>query len=321
LDANTLFDAGAAGGKKYGGTITVTGLGNPLESRQAFVGASHGYVSTRLNLTTLANLTVQFRWRSASDNSVASALGWIVDDVRVYSTCAAAPPVNVVPIANAGPDQRVNPGAAVSLTGIGTDSDGTIASYQWIQTFGTTVTLFGASTANASFTAPSTGGTLTFRLTVTDNLGATGTDSVNVVVNAPPTVNAGADQTVAPSAAVTLNGSGSDSDGTVASYAWMQTAGTAVTLTGASTAIASFTAPSTTGALSFRLTVTDNEGASSADTIDVTVSIPSAGGGDGGGGGGGGGGCSLNRYAQFDPLLPLLLLLSGIVLWRRRVKI
>jgi hypothetical protein len=39
------------------------------------------------------------------------------------------------------------------------------------------------------------------------------------------------------------------------------------------------------------------------------------------GGGGGGGGCSLNRYAQFDPLLPLLLLLSGIVLWRRRVKI
>jgi serine protease len=41
----------------------------------------------------------------------------------------------------------------------------------------------------------------------------------------------------------------------------------------------------------------------------------------GGGGGGGGGGCSLNRYAQFDPLLPLLLLLSGIVLWRRRVKL
>jgi hypothetical protein len=287
-DASVLFDAGAVGGKKYGGVISIN-FNSPLAGQQAYVQSSHGYVSTRLNLTPVANQSVRFRWRSASDNLVASPLGWLVDDVRVYSTSTCTVP----PTASAGADQRVNPGATVNLTGSGTDSDGTIASYQWTQKSGTTVVLSGASTTNASFTAPGTGGTLTFLLTVTDNAGVTGTDSVNVVVNAPPTANAGANQIVVPNAAVTLSGSGSDSDGSVASYAWVQTAGTAVTLTGASTATASFTAPGTNGTLTFQLTVTDNEGVSSADTIRIAVSVPKV---------GGTGGCFIATAAYGTPM-------------------
>ena len=76
---------------------------------------------------------------------------------------------------------------------------------------------------------------LTFELTVTDNEGATSTDTVNigvnnVIVNQPPTANAGQDQVVNEGDNVVLNGtSSSDPDGTIESYSWTQTSGTAVT--------------------------------------------------------------------------------------------
>lgn len=103
------------------------------------------------------------------------------------------PPVNAAPTANAGADQVVEAGASVSLAGSGSDSDGTIASHAWTQTGGALVTLGGANSATASFVAPATAGTLTFQLTVTDNGGATHSDSVVVTVTAsapppPPTV-------------------------------------------------------------------------------------------------------------------------------------
>jgi len=160
----------------------------------------------------------------------------------------------------------------VSLTGASSsDADGTIASYAWTQTAGSTVSLAAASSVTPGFTAPSSAGALSFRLTVTDNGGASHSDTVTVTVNAPPVANAGADQTVQAGAAVSLNGSGADSDGTIASYAWTQTGGDAVTLNGASTATPAFTAPAAAASLAFQLTVTDNQGASHSDSVLVTV--------------------------------------------------
>jgi chitinase len=93
---------------------------------------------------------------------------------------------NQAPTASAGPDRNVTPGSAATLSGSGTDSDGSIASYQWSQTAGPGVTLSGANSANASFTAPSSNSSLTFRLVVTDNSGATGTDEVTITVTQTP---------------------------------------------------------------------------------------------------------------------------------------
>lgn len=93
-------------------------------------------------------------------------------------------------------------------------------------------------------------------------------------VNRKPTASAGADQSVEGPASVTLDGSASkDSDGTIASYAWSQVSGTAVTLANANSAIASFDVVEVTQqeTLTFSLTVTDNEGATSTDTVVVTV--------------------------------------------------
>ena len=89
------------------------------------------------------------------------------------------------PVADAGNDQSVTEGDMVTLDGTGsTDENGTIATYSWEQTGGTTVTLAGAATA--TFTAPdvdNSGEILTFQLTVTDNDGLTGKDTIDVTVS------------------------------------------------------------------------------------------------------------------------------------------
>ena len=75
---------------------------------------------------------------------------------------------------------------------------------------------------------------------------------------------------------MTLDGSKSydPNGGKIASYQWTQTSGQTVTLTAANTAIASFKAPvvNKDTTLSFKLTVTDNDGgASSSTTTNIIV--------------------------------------------------
>ena len=93
--------------------------------------------------------------------------------------------------------------------------------------------------------------------------------------NVAPTANAGPDQTVAEDVLVTLNGSGStDSDGTVASYAWTQSAGTDVVLDATAPSMPTFTSPVVLAdeVLTFSLVVTDDDGATSAaDTVDISI--------------------------------------------------
>jgi bacillolysin len=95
-DAKPLFSAG----KNYGPAI-VSNTFNPLAGRAAFVGDSHGYVSSRYNLSSLAGKTVKFRWRLGTDQAVA-VKGWFVDDVRVYK-CVPVPaiPTLLAPADNA----------------------------------------------------------------------------------------------------------------------------------------------------------------------------------------------------------------------------
>lgn len=66
-----------------------TNSGGPLASRQVFAGESHGFISSRLDISSLAGQNVRVRFRVATDSSV-GWLGWHVDDVRIY-TCGPAP--------------------------------------------------------------------------------------------------------------------------------------------------------------------------------------------------------------------------------------
>jgi MYXO-CTERM domain-containing protein len=94
-----------------------------------------------------------------------------------------------------------------------------------------------------------------------------------------PLANAGPDQSVALNAMVALDGRAS-SDPVVGpqplGYAWDQLAGPAVTLTGATTATPTFTAPATPSTLTLRLQVNDGTHGA-ADTVNIIVG---GGGGD-----------------------------------------
>ncbi len=111
--------------------------------------------------------------------------------------------------------------------------------------------------------------------------GSGSSSSSGGAANTPPVANAGANQTVSSGASVTLNGTASsDADGSIASFAWTQTAGTAVTLTNAATSQPTFPAPTVAAAttLTFSLIVTDNLGSASvAATVTVTVNPAAAG--------------------------------------------
>jgi hypothetical protein len=92
----------------------------------------------------------------------------------------------------------------------------------------------------------------------------------------PPTANAGSNQTVAPGTTVTLNGSGSFDPNGNPSYQWTQTGGTAVTLSSATAVMPTFTAPATTGTLTFQLVVSDGALSSQPSSVTVTVANPPA---------------------------------------------
>lgn len=98
--------------------------------------------------------------------------------------------------------------------------------------------------------------------------------SVPPPANVAPTVSASADFAVGKAELVTLEATGFDTDGTITAYAWEQVSGTEVQIADADTATATFTAPTVgvDGAiLSFRVTVTDDDGATATDTTDIEV--------------------------------------------------
>lgn len=91
--------------------------------------------------------------------------------------------------------------------------------------------------------------------------------------NTPPTVAVTANQDVAAAASVSATATATDSDGTIASYAWTvaYSSTTSPTLTGASTATVSLTAPAAGNLVTLQCVVTDNGGATTTVTTEVRV--------------------------------------------------
>ncbi len=199
---------------------------------------------------------------TVTDNQGASATDAVVATVSA----------NQPPVSNAGADQSASDSdgtGAELLTLNGTasaDPDGTILGFAWSEAG---LPLGTGAVLSHGFAV----GSHTVTLTVTDNGGATAVDTTVVTVspNKPPVSNAGADQSGADadgtgSEPVSLNGGASaDPDGTIVGFAWSE-GGVAL---GTGTVL---NHNFTVGTHTVTLTVTDNGGATAADTVVVTIS-------------------------------------------------
>jgi len=105
---------------------------------------------------------------------------WFLQHTRQTTT-----PSNQPPVADAGSNITITlPTSSVTLNGSGShDNDGTITTYAWTKISGGAATITSPSAASTTVTGL-VQGTYQFKLTVTDNNSATGSDTVQVIVNA-----------------------------------------------------------------------------------------------------------------------------------------
>jgi PKD repeat protein len=177
---------------------------------------------------------------------------------------------NQPPVADAGPNQTINEGDTVALDGSNSsDPDGTIVLYAW--NFGDGTSGTGVSTSHTYNTA----GTYTVTLMVTDNDGATDSDSTQIQVTSPPANQApNASITATPTSgdaplSVSFDGTGSDDpDGSIVSYSWNFGDG------GSSTAANPSHTYGSAGNYTATLTVTDNDGATGSSSTLIQVTSP-----------------------------------------------
>jgi hypothetical protein len=87
--------------------------GNPLGGRKGFTGSSHGYISSKLNLSSLAGSNVRFRFRIGTDSSY-GYLGWFIDDIRIYTCSNPDPSVMVLSYPNGG--ETFKPNDTIDIT-------------------------------------------------------------------------------------------------------------------------------------------------------------------------------------------------------------
>jgi hypothetical protein len=269
LPINTITLDGSKSGDADG---TITTYSWTIISGPNTPGSS-GANTASLSLTGL--VAGQYNYQlTVTDNSGATS------KAQVKITVVPSP--NVLPVANAGPDQTITaPSNSVNLNGSASnDPDGTITAFTWIMFSGQgSVTISNGNTATPAVTGLNPG-TYVFQLTVKDNSGATNTDLVTITVkpnpvtpNQDPIANAGNNQTItAPVNSILLNGSSSfDPDGTITNYSWSEVSGPSTsTIAGNGTVSPTFSGL-IVGTYVFQLQVTDNSGALNTDQISVTV--------------------------------------------------
>ncbi len=178
------------------------------------------------------------------DNSVTNATAFTPTSTATYMVTGTAAngctatdqvvvTVNALPTVNAGADQAVCEGTAVTLSGSGA------VTYAWNN-----------SVSNGTSFNPTS--TTTYTVTGTDANGCQNTDQVTITVNALPTIAAGSDQTICAGATVTLSGSGAST------YSW-------------DNSVTNATAFNPTTTATYTVTGTDANGCQNTDQVDVTV--------------------------------------------------
>ncbi len=168
-------------------TLTLATTGNGHGTLTPGVGA-HEYLSgTTALITATAQEDSDFEGWSGACSGTAPTCAALMDADKAVTATFTLKAVNNAPIADAGADQQVKPGAHVTLDGsASSDPDNHLPlTYLWRQTGGLAVS-FTPTLSRTTFIAPGTPTVLTFTLTVTDSLGLADPTPDTVVITVEP---------------------------------------------------------------------------------------------------------------------------------------
>ncbi len=233
---------------------------NPLPALVTVTGATSLCVSAT---TTLINTGAGGAWTS-SNNAVATVNGSgvvfgvsggnVIITYTITNSCGTNADTQSI-VVNALPNITAVAGAsAICLGGSTTLSTGGGVSYSWSPSAG-----LNSTTGTPITASPATG--TSYTVTGTDINGCTNTNSVNVAVNAIPTVTATAGTaTICAGTNTTLQGSGAST------YVWTP----ATDITATTGAVVTFTGTNTT---TYSVTGTDINGCVGTGSVTVTVNI------------------------------------------------
>ncbi len=262
------------------GTASTPAPGNTISEYfwTKFSGPSSGSIVTPNAVGTIVNNletgTYVFRLK-VTDNVGGTA----TSDV----TITVNPDPNIPqgsPVANAGKDESLPVGQATVLHGEASKAvEGkSIVAYKWVKFSGPAQHEILSPTGSATWIRNMVAGTYVYRLTVTDNAGLTATDDVTITVLGaaldPTIARAGPSQGVAlPNSSVTVDGSGSTpaSGAVITGYNWSYISGPPGSTIVSPNSVLTDITGLIEGSYVFRLTVTDNKGASS--TSDITINV------------------------------------------------
>jgi len=257
------------------GTASVDADGNPLTFRWALTTRPDGSVAVLVDDTTpTPRFDVDVFGTYVAQLIVNDGQADSAPDTVTIST------ENSRPVANAGPDQVVTTSATVLLDGsASSDADGNPLTFRWSFTArpaNGTAAFSDAAAAQPTFVADLPGEYVA-QLIVNDGTIDSAPDTVVIAAAAasdPPIANAGPDQTVARTATVQLDGSGStDPEGAPLIYEWTlisRPSGSTAALSGTSTSTPTFVAD-VVGTYIAQLIVSDGAAESVADTVTITV--------------------------------------------------
>ena len=153
-------------------SITISGSGSDSDGTIASYQWKEG--------TTILASTASFTFTAPSTAGTHTLTLIVTDDDGATAsdtmTVTVTAPANEAPTADAGSDRSVQVNQTITITGSGSDADGTITAYEWKE--GATIL---ANSATFDYTPDTTGDhSLTF--TVTDDDGATGSDTIIITV-------------------------------------------------------------------------------------------------------------------------------------------
>jgi hypothetical protein len=236
-----------------------------------------GNTSPTLNLQTLPNVSGAVEVAL----TVTDGAGHVGVQVASVQVLPVQPVVSI-----SASSTNVDLGQSINLDGSASAAVGgrTVASYSWSLTSGSGAANFAGSTnaATASLTPTGTG-TVSVQLNVTDNLGSVGSRQVDITVLSPmasPTAVISSTSTelgVGQVLVLDANGSLTQTGRPIASYQWtVLSGGDKVAISGASNAATLSLSGLAVGTASVLLTVVDDHGKSSTQSMNLTVSVNQA---------------------------------------------